>query len=168
MQSLSSATPRFTEEKTHGPKITGPSPSFTDLVGDNVPAETPHNSAPPPPEGGHWINPQRIELLEEALWQNLETTKRKCEWHERAIAEQKNKCTHPSFHSRDPIDQYPVNRGEGNSSSGHNTPSTHGTSTQTPAPPVHMEIDDEDGVAVAWAPATKTSGKEGARIPKTK
>ncbi|KAG1738659.1 uncharacterized protein EDB91DRAFT_1249197 [Suillus paluster] len=94
MQSLSSATLRFSEGKTYRPKITGPSPSLTDLVGENVPAKSNHNPTPPLPEGGHWINPQHVELLEEALWQNLKTAKRKCEWCERTIAEQKNKYTH--------------------------------------------------------------------------
>ncbi|KAG1721724.1 uncharacterized protein EDB91DRAFT_1088369 [Suillus paluster] len=168
MQSLSSATPQFSEEKTHGPKITGPSPSFTDLVRDNVPADTQHNPAPQLPEGGRWINPQRIELLEEALWQNLETTKRKCEWRERAITEQKNKRTHTSFRSRNIADEYPINRGEESSSSGHNTPSTLGTSIQTLAPPTHMEVDDEDGETTTQGPAPKTGRKEGARIPKAK
>ncbi|KAG1723989.1 uncharacterized protein EDB91DRAFT_1255453 [Suillus paluster] len=80
MQSLASGTSQFTEERTHSPEITGPSPSFTDLVRDNIPAEPNNHPTPQLPEGRRWINPQHIKLLEEVLWQNLETTKRKHEW----------------------------------------------------------------------------------------
>ncbi|KAG1734101.1 uncharacterized protein EDB91DRAFT_1251148 [Suillus paluster] len=57
MQSLASGTSRFTEERTHGLEITGPSPSFTNLVRDNIPAEPNNHPAPQLPEGGCWINP---------------------------------------------------------------------------------------------------------------
>lgn len=59
-------------------RISSPSPSFVDLIGEEVPpiTQAAQALAQPTPEGGRWINLRRAELLEEALWMNLETAKR--------------------------------------------------------------------------------------------
>ncbi|KAG1787103.1 uncharacterized protein HD556DRAFT_1449162 [Suillus plorans] len=93
MQTTNGLTSRIAEESSEGPRISGPSPSFVDLVGEEVPPSTQaaHAPAQPPLEGGRWINPRWAELLEEALWMNLETAKRQREWRDRSIANRKAK-----------------------------------------------------------------------------
>ncbi|KAG1719402.1 uncharacterized protein EDB91DRAFT_1289529 [Suillus paluster] len=88
MQVMNGLTSRLAEESSEGPCIGGASPSFTELVGEE-PASQPSANQPPIPEGGRWINPRCAELLEEALWMNLETTKRQREWRDRSITERR-------------------------------------------------------------------------------
>ncbi|KAG1738620.1 uncharacterized protein EDB91DRAFT_1249145 [Suillus paluster] len=88
MQVTNGLTSRLVEESSEGLRIGGPSPSFTELVGEKL-ASQPSANQPPIPEGGHWINPHHAELLEEALWMNLETTKRQREWRDCSITERR-------------------------------------------------------------------------------
>jgi hypothetical protein len=82
-----------------GPLITGPLPTLVELIGEA--ANQPAHTAPRPrnPDGGRYLNPQRAELMEEALWLNLETTKKKREWRDRAIAERKAKKAKHNVHT---------------------------------------------------------------------
>ncbi|KAG1839805.1 hypothetical protein DFJ58DRAFT_733144 [Suillus subalutaceus] len=90
MQTTNGLVSCITEESSKGPHIGGPSPSLTDLVGEDIPpALQPNTTNPPPPEGGRGINPCWAELLEEALCMNIETTKWQREWRNRSISERK-------------------------------------------------------------------------------
>jgi hypothetical protein len=87
MQPAAEADPsRFAIEGTAGLNVEGPSPTLVELIGVDDPAP-PTNNTPRMPEGGRYLTPQRAELMEEALWLNMETTKKKREWRDRSVAE---------------------------------------------------------------------------------
>ncbi|KAG1874103.1 hypothetical protein C8R48DRAFT_769482 [Suillus tomentosus] len=143
LQTTNRLTSRFAEESSEGPRISGPSPSLTDLIGEEVPPAPPiYTSASQPPSDGRWLSSRRAELMEEALWMNLETSKRQREWCDRSIAERKAaKCTHHAMSS--PPDHQPTNRGEG--SSGRHTGSTpHSNTSATPHLQSQMEVDNDE------------------------
>jgi len=88
LQTTNGLTTRVAEESSEGPRISSPSPSITNLIGKEVQSAQPihsHTSQPPPDR--QWLSSQRAELMEEALWMNLETSKRQQEWHDSSIAE---------------------------------------------------------------------------------
>ncbi|KAG2138512.1 hypothetical protein DEU56DRAFT_802102 [Suillus clintonianus] len=93
-QQLNNTLPeRLTLAGPNGPQISGPAPTIHDLVGPlpSIPQPTNPTAHARIPEGGRYLTPQRAELMEEALWMSLESTKRKREWRDRAIADRKSK-----------------------------------------------------------------------------
>jgi hypothetical protein len=90
-QSVAGHTTRLAVEGTAGPVITGPPPALVEIIGEVANNPTPTAPQPRIPDGGRYLNAQRAELMEEALWMSLETTKKKREWRDRAIAERKAK-----------------------------------------------------------------------------
>jgi hypothetical protein len=131
MQTTNGITSHLIKESSEGPCISGPSPSCTDLIGDEVPAPT--QPQPPVPEGGQWINPHHTELLEEALWMNMETTKRQREWCDHSITEHKV-AKHACHLSSTPPTNHPLDQGEG---------SSHSPLMTTPHHQTRMDIDKE-------------------------
>ncbi|KAG2158620.1 uncharacterized protein EDB93DRAFT_1245847 [Suillus bovinus] len=152
LQNTNGLTSRFVEESVEGPRISGPSPYITDLVGEETPP-TPSicsSASQPPPDGGCWLNPQHVELVEEALWQNMKTSKRQQEWWEHSIAERQatKRARHAARGS--PSTFQITDTEEGPSSGAHtsacHSPTTHTpitpTQTQTTWPPGQMEVDE--------------------------
>ncbi|KAG1840327.1 hypothetical protein C8R48DRAFT_781805 [Suillus tomentosus] len=143
LQTTNGLTSRFAEESSEGPRISGPSPSLTDLIGEEVPPAPPmRTSASQPPSDGRWLSSKRAELMEEALWMNLETSKRQREWHDRSIAERK--ATKRARHAMSSLpDHQATNRGEGPSA--RRTSSTpHPNASATPRHHSQMEVDNEE------------------------
>ncbi|KAG1831508.1 hypothetical protein EV424DRAFT_1342880 [Suillus variegatus] len=150
LQTTNGLTSRLAEESADGPRITGPSPSITDLIGEETPAPPIRASASQLPDGGRWFTPQRVELVEEALWQNLATAKRQCEWRERSIADRKAAKRARHSNTSSPARQN-ANRGEGSStapifnSRPLSPPPRTTTTTPNPNPQQgHMEVDDSE------------------------
>jgi hypothetical protein len=91
MQPAAEADPsHFAIEGTAGLNVEGPSPTITKLIGADDPTP-PTNNTPCMPEGGRYLTPQRAELMEEALWLNIETTKKKRKWRDRSVAKRRAK-----------------------------------------------------------------------------
>ncbi|KAG2034498.1 hypothetical protein BDR03DRAFT_1013412 [Suillus americanus] len=166
MQTDAGCTTQMVQGGPDEPRISGLAPSLVDLIGEESAMPTP--STPTCiPEGGRYLNQQWAELLEEALWMNLETSKKKCEWHNRSIAERKASkmakndpsiCgTRHNMQRRD--------RGKGSSA---------GSRTASPSSnvPMRMEVNNEDMSRAKKAGTSKTGQKEGdpalKRIPKKK
>ncbi|KAG1732612.1 hypothetical protein EDD22DRAFT_852717 [Suillus occidentalis] len=119
------------------PRITGPAPNLVELIGEESAAPTPPTPARTP-EGGRYLNPQRAELLEEALWMNLETSKKKREWRDRSIAERRAARSNRHIPSvRGTRRNTPhVDQGEGSSTG-------PGTSSTPSSAPARMEVDED-------------------------
>ena len=70
----------------------GCSPTLALLVGleamrrEAKPIRDPREEA-----GGKWLDPRRTELMDEALWDNLERLKKQRKWKERGVAEREAK-----------------------------------------------------------------------------
>ncbi|KAG1784933.1 uncharacterized protein HD556DRAFT_1314666 [Suillus plorans] len=174
MQTTNGHTSRIAEESTEGPRISGPSPSFIDLVGEDTTAAVQANSSqPPPPEGGRWINPRRAELLEEALWMNLETSKRQREWRDRSIADRKAAKRARHTASAPPTNPT-MTHGEGSSRALTFSPTLNNNSPRTRSPHTagtraRMEVDDEDETAPQTGRRVgDETGKEAAKRKKIK
>ena len=104
------------------------------------------------------MNRERAELLEEALWQNMEVTKRKREWKERAIAERKNKkskkeVSGPSMRCDAPNMPAPDDTNPASTSSRVVSPSDHS-----------MEVEDEEHAIVP--PGDKGDRADGDQLKK--
>jgi hypothetical protein len=169
LQTTNGLTSRFAEESSDGPRISGPSPSIINLIGEEAPPAPPiHTSVSQPPDGGRWLNPHRVELVEEALWQNMAASKRQREWRERSIAERKAaKRAHYPRHS--PSHHQNNDKGEGSSgspmtNSAPRTPSIHmATTPKTSNPPQsQMDVDDQ-GPSARPKDASEDHGKSKAK-----
>ncbi|KAG2739934.1 hypothetical protein P692DRAFT_20822875 [Suillus brevipes Sb2] len=104
----------------------------TELLGAEDPAP-PTSNILRPPEGGRYLTPQRAELMEEALWLNMETTKKKREWRDRFVAERRAKRLRAEVSGlpmgREPYHRAPTTQPAGPSTY-HRTP-TPGSSTSS-------------------------------------
>ena len=70
----------------------GCSPTLAHLVGlEAVRRETKPIRDPREEAGGKWLDPRRSELMDEALWDNLERLKKQRKWKERGVAEREAK-----------------------------------------------------------------------------
>ncbi|KAG2099238.1 uncharacterized protein F5147DRAFT_655840 [Suillus discolor] len=146
LQTTNGLTSRVAEESSEGPCISGPSPSLTDLIGEEVPPAQPvHTSASQPPSDGRWLSSRRAELMEEALWMNLETSKRQREWRDRSIAERK--AAKRARHTMSSLpDHQTTNKGEGTSVI-HTGSTPHSPPSATTVSPRHlsqMEVDNDE------------------------
>ncbi|KAG1901954.1 uncharacterized protein F5891DRAFT_979073 [Suillus fuscotomentosus] len=98
-------------------------------------------------KGGRYLNPHRAELMEEALWMNLETAKKKREWRDRSIAERKAKRARPEVSGRP--DMRKETHPHANVASASRTPttSTPGPSSPSSTEPANREhaMDVEEG-----------------------
>ncbi|KAG1785779.1 uncharacterized protein HD556DRAFT_1313957 [Suillus plorans] len=153
MQLAAEADPsRFTIEGTEGPTISGPSPSIVELVGSDDPAPTPPRTTPRPPEGGRYLTPQCAELMEEALWMNLKSAKKKCEWRERSIAERKVKRSKSEVSGRAMGERtYPPDNQAGTSRPASTTPNLR--------PSTPLASNNEQGHAMEVEEDTRRTGK---------
>ncbi|KAG1789467.1 WD40-repeat-containing domain protein [Suillus plorans] len=153
MQPAVEADPsRFAIEGTEGPTISGPSPSIIELIVSEDPVPTPPRTTPRPPEGGRYLTPQRVELMEEALWMNLESAKKKREWRERSIAERKAKRSKSEVRGRVMGEgTYPSDNQAGPSCTASTTPNL-GASTP-------ITTNEEQGQAMEVEEDTRRAGK---------
>jgi hypothetical protein len=70
----------------------GRSPALAQLVGlEAVRREAKPIRDPREEAGGKWLDPRRSELMDEALWDNLERLKKQRKWKERGVAEREAK-----------------------------------------------------------------------------
>ncbi|KAG1759273.1 hypothetical protein EDD22DRAFT_849349 [Suillus occidentalis] len=137
------------------PRITSPTPNLIELIGEESAAPTPPTPARTP-EGGRYLNPQRAELLEEALWMNLETSKKKREWRDRSIAERRAARSNRHIPSvRGTRRNTPhVDQGEGSSTG-------PGTSSTPSSAPARMEVDEDVRSRTRRDDEDKAGEKEG-------
>jgi hypothetical protein len=80
------------QEGNEGVRITGRPPSLAELVG----LEATRRAAPAPRDpredaGGRWLDPRRSELVDHALWDNLECIKKQRAWRDKNVAERQAK-----------------------------------------------------------------------------
>ncbi|KAG1833664.1 hypothetical protein DFJ58DRAFT_735992 [Suillus subalutaceus] len=154
MQTEAGRTSQMAQGGPDEPRISGPAPSLIDLIGEESAAPTPASRACTP-EGGHYLNPQRAELLKEALWMNLETSKKNAA---------KAAKGDPSIHGTRQATQH-QDRGEWSSTGS-------GMASPSPTALARMEVDDEERSCTKGTGNTTAGTKEtdpaSKRIPKKK
>lgn len=80
------------QEGNEGVRITGRPPALAELVG----IEATRRAVPAPRDpreeaGGKWLDSRRSELMDHALWDNLERIKKQRTWREKSVAERQAK-----------------------------------------------------------------------------
>jgi hypothetical protein len=81
-------------EENEGVCVAGRPPTLAELVGLEAARWTAHASPGRDPReeaGGTWLDPRRSELMDHALWDNLECIKKQRAWHDRSVAERQAK-----------------------------------------------------------------------------
>ncbi|KAG1723260.1 hypothetical protein EDD22DRAFT_853985 [Suillus occidentalis] len=79
-------------EDNSGVRIQGRPPTLAELVGLEATRRTiPVPRDPREEAGGKWLDPRRSELMDEALWDNLDRLRKQRKWKERGVAERQAK-----------------------------------------------------------------------------
>ncbi|KAG1796008.1 uncharacterized protein HD556DRAFT_1307224 [Suillus plorans] len=79
-------------EDNAGVRIKGRPPTLAELVGIEATQRAASNPRDPREEaGGKWLDPRRIELIDDALWDNLDRNRKQRKWRERGVAERQAK-----------------------------------------------------------------------------
>ncbi|KAG1735572.1 uncharacterized protein EDB91DRAFT_1250403 [Suillus paluster] len=148
------------------PQITGPAPTLVDLIGEEAAVPTLSNQVRIP-DGGRYLNPQWAELLEEVLWMNLETTKKKREWRDWSITEQK-----AAKKAKGDTSIHGTRRNTHQGDQGKGTSTGAGTASPSANAPACMEVDDEDRPRAKDIGSSKVGEQEdesaSKRVPKKK
>jgi len=149
--------------------IGGCPPSIQELIGTVGPTTTPSQGTAHPPGNttapdGQYLTPRHAELMQEALWENLEQAKRRREWRDHSIAERKAKKSKLGMEELEvegPQDHGPTTLAITSSSSTLGSTATT-SATRTPGP---MDVDSTDRVSTGQdaspeSPRSKGKGKE--------
>ncbi|KAG0698651.1 hypothetical protein DFH29DRAFT_877877 [Suillus ampliporus] len=80
------------QEGDEGVRVTGRPPTLAELVG----LEATRRAAPVPRDpredaGGRWLSPHRSDLMDHALWDNLEWNKKQRAWRDKSVAKRQAK-----------------------------------------------------------------------------
>lgn len=125
------------QEGNEGVRITRCPPSLAELVSlEAMRCAVPVPYDPQEDVGGCWLDPHRFELIDHALWDNLECIKKQHIWHGRSVAKRqaKRRCQEDDKMMYPFVPSTSLTNTVAGPSNHHNTPAT--PTVPPPPPPI--------------------------------